>query len=98
MKYIGQTGRTLEERIKEHERDARTKEDKDIKNISGLSEHMKKHGHTIKRENIRIVAREKDYKKRLFKEAMLIIKEKEKELMNKKEEKVEVSNIWRKIL
>ena len=94
MKYIGQTGRKLEERIKEHERDARTK-NKEQK-ISGLSEHIKNNGHSLKRKNIKILAREKDYQKRIFKEASCISKE--RKLMNKKDEKVEISQIRKGIL
>ena len=67
-----------------------------LKKISGLSEHIKNSGHALKRENIKILAREKDYQKRIFKEASCISKE--RKLMNKKDEKVEISQIWKRIL
>ena len=62
--YIGQTKRCLLDRISEHKKT--NNED------SVLSQHQKYYNHTINWENVSILDREKNYKKRLFSEMLFI--------------------------
>ena len=61
-KYTGETGRKLKERITEHKNDGEKarKEEK----ITGLSQHMKTIGHSPDQDNVRIIYRENNWKKR----------------------------------
>ena len=70
MEYIGQTGRQLKCRIKEHEADSkldfRKKSGKKKKDkLSGLSEHLKKKKHQLDWNSIKILAKENNYWKRI---------------------------------
>ena len=90
MEYIGETGRQLKIRMKEHETDSkvdfRKKSGKKKKDkLSGLSEHLKKKKHQLDWSSIKILAKEKNYWKRRLKAACFITKYKDKApLLNKK--------------
>ena len=92
-KYIGETGRRLETRIKEHKKGAEGEKE----NVSGLSQHIKQTKHKIKFDDVEILHRESDYTKRKFKEA-LAIKKGNEQLMNKKEEIKLLSDVWENII
>ena len=104
MEYIGETGRQLKIRMKEHETDSkvdfRKKSGKKKKDkLSGLSEHLKKKKHQLDWSSIKILAKENNYWKRRSKEAYFITKHKDKApLLNKKNECPTISNIWKPIL
>ena len=93
--YVGETGRKVEERIKEHKRDANKEEI--TKNMSGISQHCIQSGHVPQWENTQVLTIEKNYNKRRYKEAIEIMKSKEK-TVNKKEEIKNLSFIWESIL
>ena len=95
-KYTGETGRKLKERIKEHKDDGE-KSRKDEK-ITGLSQHVKTTGHNIAWDNVKIIYRENNWKKRKFKEAARITSHNREQLMNKKDERKTISNLWNIIL
>ena len=66
MEYIGETGRQLKIRMKEHETDSkvdfRKKSGKKKKDkLSGLSEHLKKKKHQLDWSSIKILAKENNY-------------------------------------
>ena len=66
--YIGETGRTIKIRLKEHKKDVvRGKE-----NISGLSKHIRDTNHNIEWDNIIVLNKENDFRKRKFKEVVTI--------------------------
>ena len=104
MEYIGQTGRQLKCRVKEHEADSkldfRKKSGKKKKDkLSGLSYHLKKKKHQIDWNSIKILAKENNYWKRISKEAYFITKHSDKSLlMNQKNECLTISSIWKTIL
>ena len=72
----------MKERIKEHKDDGE-KLRKD-KKITGLSQHMKTTGHSPPCDDVRIVYRENNWKKRKFKEAPRITSHIKEQMMNKK--------------
>ena len=84
-KYTNETGRKLKERMKEHKDDGETSW-KD-KKITGLSQHMKTTGHFPAWDDIRIIYRENNWKKRKFKEAAWITSHNKEQLINKKRKK-----------
>ena len=104
IEWIEQTGKQLKCWIKEHEADSkldfRKKSGKKKKDkLSGLSEHLKKRGHQLDWNSIKILAKENNYWKRRSKEAYFITKHKDKApLSNKKNECPTISNIWKPIL
>ena len=55
-KYVGETGRTIEERIKEHQADVNN--EKSVEKITGLSQHLRESRHTPNWKEIEILARE----------------------------------------
>ena len=55
-KYFGETGRTIEERIKEHQADVNN--EKSVEKITGLSQHLRESRHTPNWKEIEILARE----------------------------------------
>ena len=92
-KYTGEAGRKLKERIKEHKDDGE-KSRKD-KKITGHSQHMKTIGNSPAWDDVTIIYRENNWKKRKFKEAARRVTSHNKEhLMNKKEERKTISNLW----
>ena len=69
-KYTGETGKTLKERMKVHEDDGE-KSRKD-KKITGLLHNMKTTGHSPAWDDVTIIYRENNWKKRKFQEAARI--------------------------
>lgn len=65
--YIGETGRRLSTRLKEHEADCRTAEE-----TSGPFDHMRRFDHRIDFKGTIILAREKHWKRRKMIESCLI--------------------------
>ena len=63
--YYGQTSRTIEKRIKEHNTSVRNH----LQNYSKLSEHAYNENHTINWSEAEIIYKESNYNKRLIKEA-----------------------------
>ena len=80
--YTYETGRKLKEWMKEHKDDGE-KSWKD-KMITGLPEHMRTTGHSPAWDDIRIIYRENNWKKRKFKEAARITSHNKEQLLNKK--------------
>ena len=98
-KYVGETGRTIEERIEtieEHEADVNNK--RSVEKIAGLSQHLRESRHTPNWKEIEILARENNIVKRKFKESVAISQEKKNNLLNKKEEGKVISVIWSAII
>ena len=60
--YIGETGRQLDTRIKEHV----------TRSSSAIYEHIKNTGHTITPKNTKIIDRESNFTKRKIKESIAI--------------------------
>ena len=79
-RYAGETGRKLKERMKEHKDD----EEKLLENkkITGLSQHIKTTDHSPTWDDVRIVYRENNWKKKKFKEAARITSHNKEKLMN----------------
>ena len=95
-KCTGETGGKLKERMKEH-MDHTEKSRKD-KKITGLSQHMKTTGHSPAWDDVRIIYTENNWKKRNFKEAARITSHNKEQLMNKKDERKTISNLWNIVL
>ena len=68
--YIGETGRSLQTRLKEHGADIRIGRSR----TSALAEHSSKTKHHICLENASIIAREEQHQKRKIREALEILK------------------------
>ena len=68
------------------------------KKRTGLSQHMKTTGHSPAWDDVRIIYRENNWKKRKFKEAARITSYNKEQLMNKKYERKTVSNLWNMVL
>ena len=56
---------------------------------------MKSTGHSPARKHIRIIYRENDFKKRKFKEVVMIKSHDKKQLMNKKDKRQTIFNLWK---
>ena len=95
-KCIGETGRTMEERIKEHQADLNNQ--KSVEKITGLSQHLRESRHTPIWEMVEIIAKEGNIAKWKFKESVAITQEKKNNLLNKKEERKVISDIWSAII
>ena len=68
--YIGETRRSVQQRIKEHEVDLRLNRF----HTSALVEHANKTKHQLCLENTNILSKEENYSRRKFREALEIIK------------------------
>ena len=68
------------------------------KTITGISQHVKMTGHSPAWDDVRIICRENNWKKRKFKEAARITSYNKKQLMNKKDERKTISNLWNMVL
>jgi len=68
--YIGETGRSLKIRIKEHAADIKNERSR----TSALAEHSSKTNHHVCLEDAKVIAREDNYQKRKIREAIEIIK------------------------
>ena len=91
-KYIGETWRTLEEKIKEHQKDVNN--NKNVEKITGLSKHLRESGHRPKWEETEIFTEEQHLVKRKFKESVAITQEEKDNLLNKKEVRKVLSDVW----
>ena len=96
--YIGETGRMLKLRLKEHKYGAKKKEDQE--NVSGLSQHMQTTKHEIDFDNAEILYKEGNYAIRKMKEGIAIKRHQyeKHQLMNKKEEIKSLSEVWEGLL
>ena len=92
--YIGETGRKLDIRLKEHKKGG---ENIDDTKSSGLSSHKKNTGHNIDWKNTKVLFKEQNHIKRKFKEGLEIKKCKGR-TMNKKEETKIISDILENVL
>ncbi|XP_050544291.1 uncharacterized protein LOC126907220 [Daktulosphaira vitifoliae] len=68
--YIGQTGRAIATRIKEHEKDVEYQRTEK----SAVAEHAKNKGHDIQFDKVKILNKETHFGKRMYKEAIEIEK------------------------
>ena len=68
--YIGETGRSLKTRLKEHAADIKN----DRSRTSALAEHSSKTKHHMCLEDARVIARKDNYHKRKIREATEIMK------------------------
>ena len=84
-KYFGETGRTVEESIMEHQPDINN--EKNVEKITGLSQHLRESRHTPNYIEVEIVAKENNIVKRKLKESVAISQEKQGNLLNKKQER-----------
>ena len=91
--YIGETGRTIQTRMNEHEKGITSEKEK----MSGLSQHIKQTGHQAKFNDVKVLYKENNFAKRKFKEAIAIKKHK-CNLLNKKEEIKILSDAWENLL
>ena len=89
--YIGETGRSFQVRIKEHEEDIR----KERTRTSALAEHSHKTKHHVFLEDTKILAKEDHYYKRCLIEALEIIKHPNN--MNR-DGGLEISNFWHPLI
>ena len=90
-KYTGETGRKVKGKMKEHKDDGE-KWGKD-KKITGLSQHMKTTSHSLAWNDVRILYRENNWKKKKFREAARITSHDKEQLMNKKDERKTIPNL-----
>ena len=95
-KYFGETGRTMKERIKEHQADVNN--EKSVEKITGLSQHLRESRHTPNWIELEILAKENNIVNRKFKESVAVSQEKKDNLLNKKEERKVISDIWSTII
>ena len=86
----------MKERIKEQKNDGE-KSRKD-KKITSLSQHMKIAGHSSVWDDVRIIYRKNNMKKRKFEEAARITSHNKEQLMNKKDERKSISNLCNIVL
>jgi hypothetical protein len=89
--YIGETGRSFQVRIKEHEADIRNERTR----TSALAEHSFKTKHHVCLEDTKILAKEDHYYKRRLREALEIIKHPNN--MNR-DGGLEVSSFWHPLI
>ena len=68
------------------------------KKITDLSQHMKTTGHSPKWNDVRIVYRGNNYKRRKFKEGVKITSHNKEQLMNTKKERKTIFNLWNIVL
>ena len=95
-KYTGERGRKLKERMKEHKDDG--EKSCEYKKITGLSHHMKITGYSAAWDDVRIIYRENNWKKRKFKEVARTTSHNKEQLMIKKVERKTISNLWNTVL
>lgn len=87
--YIGQTGRSIKCRIKEHQRDARLR---DIER-SAIAEHLHQDGqHRINFEEVKILSRTENYYPRVIRESLEIMKN---DNNFNREDGYRLSNTWK---
>ena len=86
--------RTIEESIKEHKTDVNNENSVQ----TGLSQHLRESRHTPNWKEVEILAKENNITKWKFKESVAISQEKKDNLLNKKEERKVISDIWSAII
>ena len=96
QKYAGETGRTIEKRIKEHQTNVNN--EKSVEKITGLSQHLRESRHTPNWKEVEILAKENNIVRQKFKESVAILQEKKDNLLNKIEERKVISDIWSAII
>ena len=89
-KYTGETGRKLKVKMKVHKDDGG--KSRKNKKITGLSQHVKTTGHSPAWDDVRIIYRENNWKKRKLEAARITSYDKE-QLMNKKDERKTTFNL-----
>jgi len=89
--YIGETGRTVEVRLKEHQASVK-KCDPDI---SKLTEHKLKTGHRFKWEDVKVIGKESNWRKRKIHEAAEILKGADKVISTPS---FEIDPVWRPLI
>ena len=72
--------------------------EKNREKISSLSQYMKTAGHSPSWNDVRIIYRENNWKKRKFIKAAIITSHNKEQLMNKKVERKTISNLWNIVL
>ena len=77
-KCFGETGRIIEEQIKEHQ--AKVNNAK----ITGLSQHLNESRHTPNWKEVEIQGKENNIIKQKFKESVAILQEKKDNILNKR--------------
>ena len=95
-KYIREIRRTIEERIKEHQADINNQ--KSVEKITSLSQHLRESRHTPIWKEVEIITKESNIVKRKFKESVAITQERKDKLLNKKEARKIISDIWSAII
>ena len=88
-KYIGETRRTIEETIKEHQADV--DKEKSVQKVTGSR-------HTPNWKEVEILTKENNTVKWKFEESVAISQEKKDNLLNKKEKRKVISDIWSAII
>jgi len=99
--YIGETGRPLEARVKEHRKEVdsitgiftRTEKIRAASNCnrSAITDHVCNENHVIDWENVKVIDREADKAGRLIREAIWIRKT---DNMNRDEGSYQLSHVW----
>ena len=105
--YIGETGRKLGTRVKEHEKDVDTnrkkaytrsskKESLTEINKSAITDHVNQHNHDIDWDSACVIDRESDWKTRTIKEAVHI--RTNRQVMNRDEGAHQLSRVYDPLL
>ena len=82
--------------IKKHQADVNNQ--KSVEKITGLSQHFRESRHTPIWKNVEIIAKENNIVKGKFKENVGIGQERKGNLLNKKEERKVINDIWSAII
>ncbi len=101
--YVGETGRKLGTRVKEHKKDveqnskgsftrAMRKESLTQINKSAITDHANQNNHEIDWEEVCVLSRESDYRTRTIKEAIKI--RGQKQVMNRDEGAYQLSHVY----
>ena len=89
--YIGETGRSLQKRLKEHRADIKHERSR----TSALADHSLKTKHHLRLEDAKIIAREEHYLRRKIREALKIIKHPDN--INR-DGRYKISDSWRPLI
>ena len=88
--YVGEAKRQLNERLSDHRRDVRKNNEKTIPT------HCRENQHSMNWENVKILDREKVYKKRLISEMLFI--NMQKNSINRKEDSNNLQDSYKRLL
>lgn len=96
--YIGQTGRYLRTRLKEHERDVRNSQNplRQKTNVTALAEHAFDHNHSFNFTDTKMIGKEINLTKRLLREMVEI--KKERKSINKRSDIENLSSAYYNII